>query len=214
MLAGAAGSIVLSPTVVGVMTPIAARLEERFRSSDEDEELMTLNPTEALRGHIVICGYGRVGKVIGDALLRRGLKVVIIEQNSEIVRELRNRNQLAVLGYADLPAVLQQTHLERARVLIIALPDPIASRRIIDYARKVNPTLSIAVRTHSGEEQHEMLESGATEAVVGEVELALELVRFTLHRYGVSSVESQAILQRIRARTSRTPAVAPHIADD
>jgi CPA2 family monovalent cation:H+ antiporter-2 len=70
----------------------------------------------------------------------------------------------------------------------------------VDYARVTNPRLDIVVRTHSPSEASHMRQRGVAEAVVGEHELALEMTRHTLHRYGLSNLEILAITRGLRDR--------------
>lgn len=94
--------------------------------------------------------------------------------------------------------MLEQANPARARVLLIALPDPIATRQIVDYARGRYPRLDVVVRTHSAEEREFLLKRGVTGVVLGEWELALEMTRHALHRFGIGSLEVQHTLQRLR----------------
>ena len=95
----------------------------------------------------------------GDALVLRqsGVPFVVAEENREVVERLREAGTLAISGDAADPAVLVQTHVARARILIIAIPDHVRVRRIMDLARKLNPLVELVVRTHSDEE-HEFLD--------------------------------------------------------
>jgi CPA2 family monovalent cation:H+ antiporter-2 len=103
-----------------------------------------------------------------------------------------------LLGDAELPTLLDHLRLPQARILVVAVPDALSTRVIVDYARELNPELDIVARTHTADEREFLIEKGVTEAVVGELELALEMTRFTLHRFGVSTLEAQAFLQRLR----------------
>ncbi|MDQ3549206.1 MAG: cation:proton antiporter [Chloroflexota bacterium] len=200
MLAGAAVSIVIAPSLHAVGHRAVGWLDQRMPPSGE---LATLQAPagSVMRGHAVICGYGRVGRVIGEALQRRGFPMVIIEQDQRIVRELRAEGIEALAGSADHPLMLQRVNLVSARVLIVAVPDALTARRIVDEARRLDPRLDIVVRTHSQSDFRFHQERGVDETVLGELELALEMTRFALHRFGVPVIETQAIVQRLRRRS-------------
>jgi len=83
------------------------------------------------------------------------------------------------------------------------MPDPLAARRIVEQARRLRANLDIVVRTHSLAEVATLRKRGANQAVLGELELALEMTRHTLHRFGVSSMESVATVNGLRERASR-----------
>ncbi|MFN8535275.1 MAG: NAD(P)-binding protein [Dehalococcoidia bacterium] len=146
----------------------------------------------------MILGHGRVGQIVATALRRRGLTYVAVDEDQEIVRQLRTKGIPAILGDADNPFLLDQLGLEHARLLIIALPDALATRIIVEHVRSSYPRLPILARTHSIEEQEHLMSIGVHEAVVGELELAIEMTRFALRRFGVSAAEIQAVLQRLR----------------
>jgi monovalent cation:H+ antiporter-2, CPA2 family len=85
-------------------------------------------------------------------------------------------------------------------VLVLAIPDPPAARHALEYAKRVNPRIEVVARTHSERERAQLLDLGARQAVLGERELALQLARFTLRRFGVSAPETEAIAQGLRGR--------------
>jgi CPA2 family monovalent cation:H+ antiporter-2 len=85
-------------------------------------------------------------------------------------------------------------------VLVVTVPDAIAARQIVEYVHHAWPRLDIVARTHSQAQLRELRSRGVDLAVSGELELALEMARHTLHRFGVSSAETLAVLQGFRSR--------------
>ncbi|MDQ3810966.1 MAG: cation:proton antiporter, partial [Chloroflexota bacterium] len=199
ILSGAAASIVLAPALHDAtgraVRVVERRLSERALASQPDEG------DAPARRHAVICGYGDVGQLVGEALARRGFSYLAIDQDPRVVRRLRETGVPALLGSADNPVLLDRAGLDRARVLVVALPDALATRQVVDYARRGWPRLDIVVRTHSTEEMRGLRSRGVNEAVSGELELALEMARHTLRRFGVSSAETLVILQGFRSRS-------------
>jgi len=203
LLAGAALSIVVSPALHNLALPVGSWIENRALARSPYARLPKADEEEEpLRNHTIICGYGRVGSIIGEALTRRGFPMIIIDQDHEIIGKLRDQGKHALLGTADNRVLLDLVGLERARVLVVAVPDPLTARRVVDRARQINPRLSIVVRVHDEVESARLVSLGANESVVGELELALEMTRFTLRRYGVSSAEVQATIQGFRHASS------------
>jgi len=198
LLAGAAVSIVLAPGLHAAAPQVAARLERRLPPGPLG--VLARPERHQLRGHAILCGHGRVGRVIAATLRQRGLPFVVVEQDPRHVRHLRAVGIPALLGNAANPLLLDQTNLEQARVLIVALPDPLATRQIVDHARQRNPDLDIVARTHSTVEAAFLLQRGVSEVVHGELELALEMTRHTLRRFGVGALEALALVQGLRAR--------------
>ncbi len=186
MLAGAVVSIVLSPALYRAAAPLATWAEQRRpRNPPAGPDDPNVQAAGGLRGHAVICGYGRVGRVITDAL-RPHLPLLVVEQDQRLVRELRARawpGVTALVGDAANPVLLERMRLERARVLVAAVPDALAVREVVAYARRVNPALDIVVRAHSQAERDHLARYGVTESVLGELELAREMTRYALrHR--------------------------------
>ena len=202
LLAGAAVSILLSPSLHRAAAAFFGWLEPRLPLSPLAKYPLSErgDGERGPRGHAVLCGYGRVGQVIGVALERRRFPVVIIDQDVRKVRQLREQGKAALLGNAANPVLLERANLAKARVLVVAIPEALASRQIVDFAQRINPRLDIVVRTHSGTEFEFMRTRGVGEAVLGELELALEMTRHTLHRFGLSSAEVQAVVQGLRQR--------------
>jgi CPA2 family monovalent cation:H+ antiporter-2 len=80
----------------------------------------------------------------------------------------------------------EDAHLERARLVVVAAPDAYQARAILQLARRINPDVDVVVRTHSDAERAFLEENGATQALVGERELAVSLTRAALKRSGVA----------------------------
>ncbi|WP_173380694.1 NAD-binding protein, partial [Nitrolancea hollandica] len=200
MLTGAAGSILVAPPLQAGIEP-AMRWWERHRPASSLSVLPELkNADQELRGHAVIYGYGRVGQVIADTLRRRNFTFVVVDNDLRVVQQARAEGVLALLGEADNPMLLEQVRLERARALVVAIPDPLGTRLLVDYALRINPQLEIVARALNAAERAVLANQGVTETVVGELELAFEMTRFTLRRFGVSALEAQAVVQRMRLR--------------
>jgi CPA2 family monovalent cation:H+ antiporter-2 len=102
--------------------------------------------------------------------------------------------------------LLRHAGVERARVLVFAAYDPPAAEFAVEHARRVNPRIEIVARVETPEESRRLLERGATQTVEGERELAVQMARYTLRRFGVTSREVDAITQGLRRRPDPAPA--------
>ncbi|RFC31964.1 MAG: Kef-type potassium/proton antiporter, CPA2 family [Candidatus Nitrotoga sp. MKT] len=187
ILAGAIISIALNPLLFHVIEPVQAWIRSRStiarlleRPDDPLAELPMSVDQAHLTGHVVLVGYGRVGRRIGEALTKRGVPFVVAEQNRELVEELRKRGMLAVSGNSSDPAVLIQAHIARAHILVIATPDSFHVRRIIEIALMLNPSVETVVRTHSDEDAALLQKEHAGKIFMGEHELALGMTRYVL----------------------------------
>jgi len=189
ILAGAIISIALNPLIFQAIEPAQAWIRKRSRfarklerPADPLAELPTSVSSDYLTGHVLVVGYGRVGKRIAAALLARGLRLVVADENRERVEQLRAQGMHAVAGDASEPAVLIQAHVARARLLVIAIPDTFHVRRMIETARALNPDIQVIIRSHSEEEARLLQQDGAAEVFLGEETLAVAMVGRVLEK--------------------------------
>ena len=189
ILAGALISISLNHLLFQAIEPAQVWIRSRSRlartlerPSDPLAELPMTVESQKLTGHIVLVGYGRVGRRIAEALVEHGRSFVVVEENRELVEKLRQRGSYAVAGDASDPAVLIQGHVARAHTLVIATPDIIRARRMIEIARMLNPKIEILIRTHSEEEAELLRKENAGIVFLGEHELALSMTRRILEK--------------------------------
>jgi CPA2 family monovalent cation:H+ antiporter-2 len=139
--------------------------------------------------------------VVHEAIRQQAIPVVVIEQDAGAVAALREQGVPVLQGSASNPVILERAGIERARVLIAAIPDPLSIRRIVEVARERNPEIDIVVRTHSQSERRHIEAQGADQAVVGELELAMEMSRHTLRRFGVADAPAELLLRKVRAQS-------------
>lgn len=197
ILASTAVTIILAPAAYQLAIPLVGQMEHRRRQTASMDDQLASLAAQPLQGHAVICGYGRVGRLIGGALRRRGLPLVVIEQDAEVAHRLRQEGLRVVLGDADNFTVLQHVGLGQARLLVVAIPGALETRQTVGNARQINSSLPVIARVQSEGERDYMQRQDVT-AVVGERELGLEMTRLTLRRYGVSAMEALAVVQRLR----------------
>ena len=194
ILAGGLISIAFNPLVFGAVEPAQAWIRSRSKLAQAferpDDPLAALPMTidlNRLSGQVVLVGYGRVGRRIGEALTANGISFVVAEANREIVEKLRESGVPAVSGDATDPAVLIQAHVHRARMLVIATPDTLSLRRMIEIARTVNPRIETVVRSHSEVEAMLLEKENAGKVFLGEHELAGSMIQYVLARYKVGT---------------------------
>jgi len=216
ILAGAILSITLNPILFSAIerTETWFYARPRLQSALErpPRNLITIPDTvdeSALRDHVVIVGFGRVGGVIGRALDRTGTTYVIIDQDREHVEALRARGLPVMYGDAAKPGVLEQAHIERARMIVIATPGAYHTRQILERTRALNPSIETVVRTHSESEQRYLEDHGVGVAVMGERELAFGMSRYALHSLGIDPDDTESILYDLRFGGTHAPVTAP-----
>jgi CPA2 family monovalent cation:H+ antiporter-2 len=153
-------------------------------------ELPMSTDAKYLANQVVLVGWGRVGKRIADALTAAGVPFVVADENRESVETLRQRGIPAVWGNATDPMVLVQAHIRDARALVIATPETIEVRRMVEIARTLNPDIEVVVRSHNREEARRLEAEGAGTVFVAEQALAAAMVRHVLDRVKAARASS------------------------
>ena len=193
VLAGALISIALNQLVFKAVqplqqwilakSPLARKLEAR---DDPTAELPSTTEEKYLSNHVVLVGYGRVGRRIAEALKAHHVPYVVAEQNREAVERLRAEGVAAVSGDAVEAEVMVQAHIAQARMLVIATPDTLDVRQMVATARALNPAIEIVVRTHNETEARLLDSEKAGKVFLGEHELAQSMARHVLERSGAA----------------------------
>ncbi len=187
VVAGALISIAFNPLLFSAVEParrwILARsaLARALESRDDPlAELPMSTDRRYLAGHVVLVGYGAVGRSIAAALQARDVPFVVVDQNRERVEALRAAGRPAVSGDACEPLVLVQAHIAEAGLLVVASSESTDVRPMIETARTLNPGIPVVVRAHNAEEAELLIKEGARRAVHGQGALAEVMVRDVL----------------------------------
>jgi CPA2 family monovalent cation:H+ antiporter-2 len=175
ILAGAIISILINPAFFVLLDRFAPKEAPASEAPVlEAVALGALIPT-ALRDHYIVVGHGRVGSVIGDALRSSDAPMLVIEDHSATVADLDGVE--VIKGNAADPEVLTAANPAAARCIFVAVPDAFEAGTIVERAREANPSVPIIARAHSEAERQHLTRLGATHTVLGERELALEMLR-------------------------------------
>jgi CPA2 family monovalent cation:H+ antiporter-2 len=190
ILAAALISIALNPLLFSAIQPFkkwligvstfASDLEKRV---DPFAELPMSTERKYLEGQVVLVGYGRVGKRIAKALQHNDIPFVVAEENREIVENLRKQGIPAVSGNASEPSVLIQAHIANASMLVVATPDTIDVRNMVNTAKLLRPEIHIVLRTHNEVESELLRDEKIGQVFFGEEELANGMCKFILAQY-------------------------------
>jgi monovalent cation:H+ antiporter-2, CPA2 family len=160
----------------------------------------------ALEGHVVLCGFGRVGSAIGEALETFGVPYIAIETDPDIVKSLRTRNVPAVFGDAAQRVILAAAQANHAALVILAIPENDRARQAVRRIRAFNPTVQILARVHDLAWRARLLEAGAAEVIQPEEEAASTLIRHALERLSLPRERVLAYLNRYRGTMERVKA--------
>jgi len=179
VLAGALISIAANPAVFAAVEPLQRWIRERsalarrleLRADPLAQLPISVDPA-LLTGHVLLVGYGRVGRRIGTALRQRQVPFVVAEQNRELVDALRREGVPAVSGDAATAEVLIQAHVARAAMLVVAIADAVNVRPMVETARTLNPTIGVVLRSHNEDEAALLRKDTSATLFLGEQELA------------------------------------------
>ena len=189
ILAGALISIALNALLFAAIGPAQSWARARSawaRKLDlRDDPLAALpmsTDRKLLSDQVVLVGYGRVGKHIANTLDRAHIHYVVADSNREVVEALRKRGKAAVTGDASDPIVLVQAHITKAAMLVVTIPDPVSSRKMVDIARKLNPGIEAVLRSETEDGATLLRKEKLGEVFVAEQELAASMARHVAGR--------------------------------
>ncbi|MDN4483150.1 YbaL family putative K(+) efflux transporter [Demequina lignilytica] len=164
VLAGAIISIVLNP----VLFAWASRVYARANPEDADDAPIHAEAT----GHVIVVGYGRVGRRVARTLWERDVPVVVIDDDETRVEAIRELGHEAVLGNAARTKVLRAAGIADARAVVIGIPDPLNAGAVVAAARGLSLDVEIVARGHGSRDVGYLSAQGATEVLVGVHEVA------------------------------------------
>jgi monovalent cation:H+ antiporter-2, CPA2 family len=146
--------------------------------------------------HVVLCGFGRVGSAIGEALDSFELPYVVIETDADIIRGLRERKVPCVFGDATRRRVLERAGAAHASLVLVALPEIDRANLVVQNVRRLNRESPVLVRAHDPNALDALTRAGATEVIQPEVEAAATLIRHALRRLALPQERILAYLER------------------
>lgn len=141
----------------------------------------TTRAIDKLNGHVVLCGYGRIGRILAHELAAHQRPFIVIDKDAEVLAEAQNAGYLVLLGEATEEEVLQSAGVERARTLVTALPSDAANVFITLTSRNLNRDLQIIARGEYPTTEKKLLQAGADRVVlpaaIGALRMAAMITR-------------------------------------
>lgn len=193
-------TLIISPILYGSVMPFWRKVKfiNIFKSVERNNVL-----PDTYQNHIVICGYGRVGKWVGRALADYNIPFVVVEYNQKIVQELKTQGISVIYGDPTEPEVLEAVSIRGARAIVIAIPDRIAQETLIAYVQTVAPNVKIISRAHLDSDWDKLKILRVNKIVQPEFEASIEIVRSILRGIGKSKDEISGSVKSLRVSHSQ-----------
>lgn len=188
----------MMPNAAGLVLrlPLPQRLQKGFfpivKSKGPDEKIH-------LKDHLIIIGFGLNGQNVARASKIAGIPYLIIEMNPETIRRERGKGEPIFYGDAIQEAVLEHAGIREARVVVIAISDPVATRRIVATIKKLNSKVYIIARTRFLQEMRNLYELGAEEVIPEEFETSVEIFTRVLMKYLIPRDEIDRFIAEVRS---------------
>jgi CPA2 family monovalent cation:H+ antiporter-2 len=190
--------IALAPRLAdfAVKLPMLAKLRTGFAKVPVTSNRIGGN---RLRDHVIIIGFGANGRLLAQAAKAASISYVIIEMNADTVRNERAKGEPILYGDATQEALLEHVSIKEARVVVIAVYDPVATRHIVQLARELNPKVHVIARTRFISEVESLYALGADEIIPAEFETAVEIFVRVLIQYLIPQNEIERFVAEVRA---------------
>jgi CPA2 family monovalent cation:H+ antiporter-2 len=178
--------------IVGFIT-LPKRLKKRSSSKDDSEFEHGLND------HLIIIGYGLNGRNLTKAAKAFHIDYMVLDMNPETIQREKKEGIPIHFGDAAQEEVLRHANINKARMLVIAINDAAATRRITSIARQLNPSLHIIVRTRFMQEVNALKDLGANEVIPEEFETSIEIFNRVLKCYLIDQNKIDELTSQIRS---------------
>jgi CPA2 family monovalent cation:H+ antiporter-2 len=201
IIAGAVLSIVINPLMFAAVRPLSRWLGRKawvLRLAPAETAEPEPGDLTAPQGHVVLVGYGRIGRLIAGGLKDRGREVVVIEQDPTIVERLMAEGERVIYGNAAAAAVIEAAWLNQARLVVVTLSDPLQAGEIAALAHAANPDLHVIARAAGEVERSHLVARGADRVVVNDRELGLAMVLESLLADGLDEPAAIEAVKDIR----------------
>jgi CPA2 family monovalent cation:H+ antiporter-2 len=180
VLAGALLSIIANPLIFAALDAWQARDAKDAEAPQAPLSEVNDGPPVPDEGHAILIGFGRVGGEIAKLLRERGVPLVVIDDDKDLVQKARDAGFPAIRGNAAAHRVMDEARPAGAKLVVLAIPQALEAGEVIARLRAINPELTILARAHSDREVKHLLAHGADGAVLAEKELAHSMAEMAL----------------------------------
>ncbi len=219
-LAVSVGTMTVAPFVIASAPQATAAVRRLplpawLRARDVPLKAAPANGPE--EGHIVIIGFGPMGRHVAGAARSAGVPYMAVDLNPKTVREERKVGEPIFFGDAVNEGVLAHACIERARAVVITIPNAATARQVTAIARKMNPECAIITRTRYMEDTLALYALGADDVICEEFETAAKVLERVLSRCPVQESDIDRLVTLMRAENydmlQRAPGQVPSLQD-
>jgi monovalent cation:proton antiporter-2 (CPA2) family protein len=202
MLIVAGISMVVTPFVASFATRLAKVLEGTIGEAGESEPAV---PTDGLEGHVLLAGFGRVGRTLAEMLERQSIGYLAVDADPATVHQARKAGRPIFFGDASRLDMLARAHAETAAAIVVTMDDAAAVEKIVQEVRALFPELPIYARARDGAQALRLTTAGATVAVPEAIEASLQLGGRVLAGFGFGEDAVNRLIDQQRAAEVPTP---------
>jgi CPA2 family monovalent cation:H+ antiporter-2 len=186
--------LILVVALTMMLTPLLAKAAGSLAERMEHREAVPVDAvpdeTEELHDHVVVIGFGRVGRAVATQLVDDGRPFVAVDLDPHRIAQARNAGFTVYYGDATQPDILSSLHIERARAVVVTLDNPKAALQVVALIRYIFPELEVFARARNDHHARELEEAGAhlvvPELIQTGVKLASEVIQKTAARGNTS----------------------------
>lgn len=186
--------MIFSENISTVLVP--SRLKKKWNKVSQEDEITKENSD--LVNHLIVVGFGINGRNVARAARHIEIPYVILELNVDIVREEKEKGEPILFGDASEEHVLNSVKISNARVVVVAISDPTATKYIVSNIRHISQSVHIIVRTRYINEIDELLAIGADEVIPEEFETSIAIFTIVLQNFLVPIDEIESLINSIR----------------
>ncbi|MBR9998053.1 MAG: cation:proton antiporter [Cyclobacteriaceae bacterium] len=195
-----------------IRIPIPGQVKRRLKAMNKVHKMKETHSETQWDDHLVIIGYGLNGRNLVKAAKKADIPFVIVELNPDTVKEINRQGDPVIYGDATQETILQHVQVHLARIVVIAISDPVATKKIVNLVRRISQTTYLIVRTRYIKDIEDILKLGADEIIPEEFETSIKIFSRVLHKYLVPMDEIQSFINHIRAQNYellRSPTSGP-----
>ena len=199
-LAASVATMALTPFSLRFAEPIASQITSRLPAALRRGTRTTgvTHDRFPMEDHVIIVGFGINGKNLARVLNGNGIRYIAVETNHHTVKTERKKGTSIIFGDASRPEILSHALIEKARIMVIAISDATATRRVVAQARAMRPAIHLIVRTRYVAEMEPLYRLGVNDVVPEEFETSVEIFSRVLRTYLVPHDQIDHCVAEIR----------------